>query len=151
FGIQIDGCPPVSRSSRAPPLCRGCPAEELTAMSEAPGNGWQRMACLWAAACIAGCAAPPARYKPLTLRPAGTPKSIASQPSAPSVPAEPPPKAAAGGDDPGHIRLAAHESVSESSLPADSAVADESTTSEHVKPAASDMAGARAHPIDLGT
>src|SRR5262245_50093350 len=121
-------------------------------MSETPGNRWQRVACVWAAACIAGCAAPPARYKPLTLSPAVTPNSVASQAPSPPLPARSPPSSMVpSAARPGRIRLAAHESESEPQSPIDGRAADDSATSETVKPAAAEITSPAPHPIDLGT
>jgi outer membrane protein TolC len=122
-------------------------------MSEAPGNRWQRMACLWAVTCIAGCAVPPARYKPLTLRPAATPKSVASQTSAPPVPERAPSKAVAAGERAGRIRLAAHDSEddSDSSPTCASEVVDVPSSDNGTNSAAFETARGSAHPIDLGT
>jgi outer membrane protein TolC len=116
-------------------------------------TGWwgkrsRRIACLWAAGLMAGCAAPAPPFRPVTLRSSTPESSVAARPAA-TAPDRERPKFATPPAEPGQIRLAAHDSESES--PTEDSPAEISVQVQPAKTEVSQAETAGKHPIDLGT
>ncbi|MGE5194591.1 MAG: TolC family protein [Deltaproteobacteria bacterium] len=120
-------------------------------MSKCWGKQSQRIACLWAAGLLAGCAAPAPPFRPVTLRQSAPESSVAIRsPAAKPAPPRTAPKVAAAPERPGQIRLAAHDSESETPEQ-DPDVAESATQDTSAETGVSRAESGAKHPIDLGT